>query len=111
MRKFKIENGLKTMSIEVIKKLDEANKKLDTLLLWREKVEERCKSHIEQTKEVRAVLFNNPGLKAQVQTLMNNSHNTSRWRDFYLGTFKIVIAALIVSLVIWLLTIYRPPNM
>lgn len=65
---------------------------------------------MEQTKEVRSVLFENPGLKAQVQTLMNNSHNMSRWRDFYLSTFKIVIATLIVSFVVWLLTIYRISN-
>jgi len=101
------------MSIEILKKLDEANDKLDRLLLWREKVEERCKSHTEQTKEIRTTLFGNakPGLKSQVQTLIDNDRSMSRWKEFYLSTFKIVVATLAVSLVIWLLSIYRVSNL
>jgi len=98
------------MSVEILKKLDDANEKLDRLLLWREKIEERCKAHTAQTREIRTVLFENPDLKSQVQTLMNQNRAKSRWKDFYLNTFKIIIATLVVSFIMWLLTIYRILN-
>ena len=96
------------MTVEIIKKLDKANEKLDTLLQWREGLEARCEAHRNQTDEVRTTtLFGNPGLKSQVQTLM---HGRSRWRDFYLNTLTIVITTLVVSFVVWMLAIWRTVN-
>lgn len=96
------------MSEEMIKKLDDANVKLDLLLQWRAGLEERCKSHLEKTEELRTVLFDNPGgLVQRVDTLNNCKRDVSKRRDYWLGIMKTVVAACIISLIIWLLSIYR----
>ena len=95
----KIEEGLKTV-----------NEKLDEMLQWKAGFEERCVAHKSQTEEVRNTLFGDRGCNGmvkQVDRLVQCKGELSRWRDFRIGLFKIVVAAAIISLVSWLLFIYR----
>lgn len=96
------------MTIEIVKKLDEANKKLDTLLQWRAGLEERCIAHRKETDEVRGTLYNKPnGVVACVNRLTMSQKSASRWNDFWVYILKVVIAACVIWLVAWLLSIYR----
>ena len=99
------------MTTEIIKKLDSANEKLDTILQWRAGLEERCKAHNLKTDEMRKVLFDNPdGLVARVNRLNNCKESLSRWRDFWMYVLKAVIIAFIIGFATWLFTIYRDSN-
>jgi len=99
------------MTTEIIKKLDEANGKLDQMLQWRAGLEERCKAHNQRTEEIRKILFDNPnGLIARVNRLNNYKRSLSRWRDFWMYILKTVIVAFIIALAAWLFTVYRDSN-
>lgn len=92
--------------------LTSVDTKLDDLLQWKAAMDERCESHREQTKEVREILFGNPGsdksgLKTNVERLMNYKKNISRWRDFWMYILKVVLATAILSVAGWLLLIYK----
>jgi len=95
------------MSDPILDKLDEMNGKLDELLIWKEVHKQEHKGISRDIEDVRSVLFDNPGLKSQVQTLMNCKSNTLRSRDFWMGVLKVVITAGIISIVGWLLFIYK----
>ena len=92
---------------EVIEKLEVMDGKLDELLTWKAVHKEEHKVIHRDVTEIRETLFDNPGLKSQVQTLMNNKKNISRWRDFWLGVLKIVIGAAIVAVLMWLMLVYK----
>ena len=99
------------MSEEILKKLDEANDKLDLLLQWRAGLEERCKAHLEKTEEVRTVLFENPhGLVCRVDKLTQCKKSITEWREFWIYILKVVLAAAIISLAGWLFFVYSEHN-
>jgi len=95
------------MSEKIIEKLEQMDGKLDKLLTWKEVHKAEHKTIYRDVEEMRGVLFENPGLKAQVQSLMNCKRNISRWREFWLGVLKTVVAAAIISIVLWLMMIYK----
>jgi len=95
------------MSEAIIEKLEVMDGKLDELLTWKAVHKEEHKVIHRDVTEIRETLFDNPGLKSQVQTLMNNKKNISRWRDFWLGVLKIVIGAAIVAVLMWLMLVYK----
>jgi len=94
---------------EVLDKLNEMDPKLDELLLWKAAHEEGHKTIDRDVDEVRETLFGNgnPGLKSQVQTLMNCKQGISRWRDFWMGVLKVVIAAIIIMVLTWFMVLYQ----
>ncbi len=92
---------------EIHKKVCEVDGKVDTLLQWKSGHDEHHKTIVRDMEEVRTTLFNNPGLKDKVLTLWNNKKVDTLWRDFYLTILRSVITAGIVSLVVWLLIIYK----
>lgn len=83
--------------------------KVDELLKWQAKMEERCKNHLQSTKDVRLVLFGNPtgGLMSVVQGLQNCKDITTRWKDLLFSVLKVLIATGIVSMAAWLFMMYR----
>ncbi|GAH62541.1 unnamed protein product, partial [marine sediment metagenome] len=91
----------------ILDKLNEMDPKLDELLTWKAVHKEEHKVIHRDVNEIRETLFENPGLKAQVQTLMNCKRHISKWRDFWLGVLRTVIAAAIVAVLMWLMLIYR----
>lgn len=96
------------MEKEILENVKEANKKLDTLLQWRAGLEERCKAHLEKTQEVRTVLFANPGgVVERVNRLSQCKKSMTHSTEFWFYILKVVIAAAIISLTTWLLSIYR----
>ena len=92
---------------EVLEKLNKMDSKLDDLLLWKAAHKESHKIIDRDIGEVRDTLFENPGLKSQVQTLMNCKRNVSRWRDFWMGVLKLVVATAIIATLTWFLFLYK----
>lgn len=95
------------MSDEVLAKLNKMDNKLDELLLWKAIHQEGHKTIDRDLTEVREVLFENPGLKAQVQTLINCGRNISRWRNFWMDILKLVTVAAIVAVFTWCMVLYQ----
>lgn len=91
----------------ILEKLNEMDVKLDELLLFKAVHKAEHKVIDRDVIELRETLFENPGLKAQVQTLMNNRRHISKWRDFWLAVLRTVIAAAIVAVLMWLMLIYK----
>ena len=95
------------MNDVILEKLNEMDSKLDELLTWKAVHKEEHKTVHRDVTEIRGVLFENPGLKTQVQTLLNCKRNISKWRDFWMAVLRTVIAAAIVAIIMWLLLVYK----
>ena len=95
------------MNDVILEKLNEMDVKLDELLTWKAVHKEEHKTVHRDVSEIRDVLFENPGLKAQVQMLMNCKRNISKWKEFWMGVLRTVIAAAIVAILMWLMLIYK----
>jgi len=81
--------------------------KVDQLLIWKA---EHTKEHTLVERDVadnRAVLFENPGVISKVNTLWNCKHDITEWREFWLGTLRYLIVAVVVAVVGWLLLLYK----
>ena len=91
----------------ILEKLNEMDVKLDELLTWKAVHKEEHKIIHRDVTEVRGVLFENPGLKAQVQTLVNCKRHISKWKDFWMAVLRTVIAAAIVAVIMWFMLIYK----
>lgn len=95
------------MSDVILDKLTEMDGKLDELLLFKAVHKEEHKVIGRDVTEIRETLYDNPGLKAQMQTLMNCKRNISKWSAFWMGVLRTVIAAAIVAIIMWLMLIYK----
>jgi len=95
------------MSDQILEKLNEISGKLDELLLWKAAHQESHKIINRDLDEVRDTLFENPGLKSQVQTLINCKQNVSRWRNFWMDVLKFVVVAAIIAVLSWFLFLYK----
>lgn len=95
------------MSDQVLEKLNEMDTKLDVLLLWKAAHQESHKTINRDIDELRDTLFENPGLKSQVQTLINCGRNISRWRNFWMDVLKLVAVAAIVMVLTWCMILYQ----
>ena len=95
------------MSEEILDKLNQMDVKLDELLTRKAVHKEEHKGINRDVSEIRETLFENPGLKAQVQTLMNNRGYTSKGKEFWMGVLRTVLAAAIVSILMWLMLVYK----
>jgi len=95
------------MSEAVIEKLEVMDDKLDELLTFKAVHKEEHKVIHRDVTEIRETLFENPGLKSQVQTLMNGRRDISKGKEFWMGVLKTVVAAIIIAVIIWLMLIYK----
>jgi len=95
------------MSDQILEKLNGMDTKLDELLLWKAAHRESHKIIDRDITEVRDTLFENPGLKSQVQTLVNCKQNISRWRNFWMDVLKLVVVAAIIAVLSWFLFLYK----
>ena len=95
------------MSDQILEKLGEMDGKLDELLTWKAVHKEEHRGINRDVTEIRETLFDNPGLKSQVQTLVNCKQGMSRWRDFWMWVLRCLTVSGIVSLIVWLLLIYK----
>ena len=98
------------MATEIEKKLDQMNNKLDLMLQWKAGFEERCIAYNQKTEELRCTVYGEKGcngLVKQVDRLVQCKGLISRWRNFWMGVLKVVVATFIISLTGWLLFIYR----
>ena len=95
------------MSDQVLEKLNKMDDKLDELLRWKAAHQESHKIIDRDIIEVRDTLFENPGLKSQVQTLINCKQNISRWRNFWIDVLKFVTVAAIVAVLTWCMVLYQ----
>ena len=98
------------MTEAILDKLNDMDSKLDELLTWKAVHKAEHKVINRDVTEIRETLFDNPGLKSQVQTLMNSKRHISKWRDFWMGVLRTVIAAAIVAVLMWLMLIYKKGN-
>jgi len=92
---------------EILEKLDTIDSKLDELLIWKAGHDKKHESIDRDISEVREVLFDNPGLKSNVEGLLRCKNNMSRWRDFWMYVMKVIIAAAIIAITAWLLKFYK----
>ena len=95
------------MSDVILDKLNKMDSKLDELLTWKAVHKEEHKGINRDVVEIRGILFENPGLKAQVQTLMNCKRGIFHWRNFWMGVLRTVIAAVIIAILAWFLFLYK----
>jgi len=95
------------MSDVILEKLNEMDIKLDELLTWKAVHKTEHKVIHRDVSEIRETLFDNPGIKSQVQTLMNGRRNISKGKEFWMGVLKTVVAAIIIAVIIWLMLIYK----
>ena len=99
------------MSEEILRKLDKVSEKLDVMLQWKSGFEQRCVSHNEKTQEVRTVLFDGPDcLLKRVDRLNHIKETESRQKDFWMSVAKVCVATFIISLAVWLFSLYRDSN-
>ena len=93
---------------QIFTKLEGVDGKVDELLVWKAVIDERCKSHREQTNELRETIFaNSKGLKFKVERLCNNKKDTIKQKDFWFSILRTVIAYGIIGVLVWLLMIYK----
>ena len=95
------------MSDPILDKLNEMDPKLDDLLTWKAVHKTEHKIINRDVTELRDTLFENPGIKSQVQTLMNSRRNISMGRDFWMDVLRTVITAAIIGVLMWLMLIYK----
>lgn len=95
------------MTQEILKKLGEMDGKLDQLLLWKAVHVEEHKTISKEVNEVRDTVYDNPGLKARVQTLWDCKKDVSKRREFWVRVLGIVIAALIIAVIMWGMSLYK----
>lgn len=95
------------MSDQILEKLNEMNGKLDKLLQWKAAHQESHKTIDRDITEVRDTLFENPGLKSQVQTLINCKQNISRWRNFWMSILRLIVVAAIIAVIGWFMFLYK----
>ena len=95
------------MSDPILEKLNEMDVKLDELLTWKAVHKEEHKVIHRDVSEVRETLFANPGIKSQVQTLMNSKRHISKWKEFWMDVLRTVLAAAIVAVLMWLMLTYK----
>jgi len=98
------------MTEAILDKLNDMDSKLDELLLWKAVHKAEHKVINRDVTEVREVLFANPGIKSQVQTLMNSKKHISKWKEFWMVLLRTVVAAAIVAVLMWLMLIYKKGN-
>jgi len=94
-------------SKDIHKKLDLIVSKIDKLLIWKA---EHTKSHELVERDVadnRAMLFDNPGLISKVNTLWTCKKDITKWREFWLKILQYLIVAGIVTVITWLLMVYK----
>jgi len=93
---------------QIYTKLQEIDGKCNQLLEWKAVHSEHHKSLGRDIGEIRNCLFGeNPGLVNRVQQLWSCKSNITTWKDMVFGILRITIAAGIISLIVWLLTIYK----
>ena len=96
------------MSEEILRKLDKVSEKLDVMLQWKSGFEQRCVSHNEKTQEIRTIMFDGPdNLLKRVDRLNHIKEEQSRQKDFWMSVTKVCVATFIISLAVWLFSLYR----
>ena len=76
------------------------------MLQWKAGFEERCKSQVQKTEEVRCTLYGEQGTAGMVKQVDRLVQSDSRWKDFGFGVLKVLVATFIISLAGWLLLEY-----
>ena len=92
---------------QIYEKLESVDGKVDTLLVWKARIDERCKAHRQQTDELRETVFENPGLKSKVERLWNCKKAMTRQKEFWLGVLRTVLSYGIIGIAVWLLFIFK----
>lgn len=91
--------------------LEEINKNVNELLIWKSALDVRCEGHRKDTTEVRATVYGNPGstsgLQFEVTRLVNGGKNRSRWRDFWVFVLRSCLVAAIIGIGICLLRLFK----
>ena len=91
----------------IFEKLTAMDGKLDELLLWKSVHTESHKSIDRDINEIREELFENPGIKTQVQTLMNGKKQINKSQDFWRSILRKVIETAIIAIIMWFMLMYK----
>lgn len=92
---------------KIYDQLNVIDSKLDELLIWKA---EHITAHTLVERDVadnRAALFENPGVISKINTLWNCKSNITARKKFWLEILKYLIVAGIVTVVTWLLLLYK----
>jgi len=96
---------------KIYKKLEQIEDKLDNLQEWRAALDQRCLHHQSATNEARRTIYGNPGradgMQFKVERLWNHKKSISKFQDFWIFVLKMLLAAAIIGIVVWLLSIYQ----
>lgn len=86
---------------------------IDVLLRWKERMDERCKHHIDNTGRINKTLYGNSGdgLVSEVQRLKNCKENVkdsaAQWKSFILGVLRTLVSTGVILLFLWLMSMYK----
>jgi hypothetical protein len=86
------------------------NENVGELREWKAALDERCAAHREKTEDLNETIFGNPGLKVEVQRLVNSETGLNKFYDILFSVIKTVIAGAILIFVFWLLSVYKIIN-
>lgn len=92
-------------------KLNKIDAKIGKLMVWKATLDERCTAHRGETNEVRKTIYGNPGsadgVQFKVERLWQCKKNLTKFQEFWIYVLKILLITGIVSLVTWLMSIYK----
>lgn len=90
-------------------KLEEIRSGVGELLQWKAALDVRCETHREKTDSLHSTVFgnpdsaDNPGLKTNVQGLMDFKNSRKRSREWLMDVVKVVAAALLIAVILWIM--------
>ncbi len=93
---------------DVYNRLGTVDDKMDTIIKWSGTVDERCRNHLEETKDLKNTLYANPtGIVANVNRLLNGRKDRAKWKDWAMRVLGTLVTAFTLSFIYWLLFIYK----
>ncbi len=99
-----------TLLQQILDTVQATGKKVDELVKWQVAMDEKCLAHRGQTDDLKLTVYGNPGnngLKDKVLKLWCCKKSMSRWRDFWMGVWRLVAAGLIIAVGTWLFLLYK----
>lgn len=89
-------------------KLDRLDGRLDTLVIWQAGHTEKHETIDRDMDDYKDTLYGNPGgLKSKVDRLWNYKTDVTRWKDFWMYVFRVVIAGGVIGLIVWLFEVFK----
>lgn len=93
----------------ILEKVTSTDEKVDNLLQWKAKLDERCTTRGENLERLNKIIYGNPnnGLISKVQQLLNCKENIRNTRTFFLTILQKILTYGGIAIIVWLLWLYK----